>query len=95
MSDWLWQPTPRPGASFVVRRIPPLRESKGLGAVDGAHVLQVRLVPDDHDRYVLVVLDAYDVAADRLELLERRLGTDAEDQEEPMPRFHVEISHGN
>ena len=87
--------TPCPRAGLVVRRAPPLREGEGLGPVDGPLVLQVGLVPDNHNRDVLVVLDADNVVAEPLEFLKRRSRGDAEDQEEALPRFHVEIAHGH
>ena len=61
--------TPRPSTSLIIRRIPLLRDSKRLFAIDGSLVQQVGLVADHDDGNLLVVFDADDLLAERAELV--------------------------
>lgn len=88
-------PTSCPGTGLVVGRVPALRQREGLGAIHRPLILQIGLVADNYHRDLLIILDAYDVVTEHLKLLKRRLGRNAEHQEESMPCFHVEIPHGN
>jgi hypothetical protein len=67
----------------------------GLGSFDLSLFFEVQLVAHYHNGDVLVVLDADDLLSEGCDFLQRRLGRDAENEQETLTTLHVEISHGH
>lgn len=84
---------PPPRTRLVIRRIPPrLADAEGARARHGPVFFQVGFVADNDQGNALVVFDAHDLVAELVELGEGGQGGDREDEEEALPRFHVEFS---
>ena len=83
------------GRGLVVRRIVPGGgDGEGARAGDGPLVFEVALIAHDDDGHEGVILDADNLVAEFLELGQGGEGGDAEDEEEPLPGFHVQFAHG-
>jgi hypothetical protein len=72
-----------------------LRYRERLGTVYLPLIHKVCLIPDDDDGNIFVVLDANNFIAKSNQLLERGARGDAEDQEESLSSFHVQIPHSD
>lgn len=84
--------TSSPRRRLIVRRIAPaLAQRKRLGPTHHAIALEVRFIPHNNDRHVLVVLDANNLLAQLRELLQTAAAGDGEDKEEALACLHVQL----
>lgn len=87
--------TSSPRRRLVVRCISPaLAQRECLGPTHHSIALEIRLIPHDNDRHVLIILDTNNLLAQLRELLETAAAGDGEDEEESLARLHVQFPSG-
>lgn len=83
------------GRRFIVGRVSPqLRDLKCLGPGHDSVLFQIRLVANDDQRDVLVVLDANDLLSQVGKLLQAAHAGDGKDEQKALALLHVQFAHG-